>query len=309
MRKPIGEPSTGVPTDKAGLIKWLVEKGISLGFHAEANYISPENNTFAEAAWSLNPGQKPIFTFTVEETNPIKLAANALQWTGFSTEPKSWMHICVFPSGSAELLSSLLLPSSVPIYDAHGLARINDDLEEFTKRLVILLGQYIVDKPSSSLCETVKKLAVSTAAWPMGKQSTQISLRAQTEFSPECLFLFSAENGEDEEVEVPVLEPSRKVVPLEFSSGNSSFEGTLMRLIEAQGGSFLFSTEHRNYPFIFRLLATEGGGPSTLDLWFDVDKSNIPQVLEFWALVEAVKSSKAVSLLGPSGEAARLTLD
>ena len=77
MRKPIGEPSTVVPTDKAGLIKWLVEKGISLGFHAEANYISPENNIFAEAAWPLNHGQKPIFTFTVEEANPIKLAANA----------------------------------------------------------------------------------------------------------------------------------------------------------------------------------------------------------------------------------------
>jgi len=105
------------------------------------------------------------------------------------------------------------------------------------------------------------------------------------------------------------LKPSRKVVPIEVIGGDTSFEGALIRLIEAQDGNLLFSTEHRNYPSIFRLSARESGGDSTLDLWFDVDKSNIPQALRFRELVEGIMSSKMVVFAGPSGEVARLSLD
>jgi hypothetical protein len=81
-----------------------------------------------------------------------------------------------------------------------------------------------------------------------------------------------------------------------------------MRLIEAEDGHLLFSTEHRNYPFILRLKVAERGGPSMLDLWFDADKSTVPQALEFSALLEAVESSKLVRLLGPSDEVAELII-
>ena len=52
-----------------------MDEGTRLGFHAEANYTSPEDNAVAEAAWFLNPGQKPVFTFTVEEVDPMRLAS------------------------------------------------------------------------------------------------------------------------------------------------------------------------------------------------------------------------------------------
>jgi hypothetical protein len=80
-----------------------------------------------------------------------------------------------------------------------------------------------------------------------------------------------------------------------------------MRLVEAKHGQLLLSSEHRNYPFIFHLTSPVGGGESTLDLWFDVDKSNIPQALGLWSFVEAVESSKALTIAGPSGELAALT--
>jgi hypothetical protein len=81
-----------------------------------------------------------------------------------------------------------------------------------------------------------------------------------------------------------------------------------MRLVEARERQLLLSSEHRNYPFIFCLSTGEHGGESSLELWFDVDKSNVPQALNFWALVEAVEGSKLVSLVGPSERVAELLL-
>jgi hypothetical protein len=121
------------------------------------------------------------------------------------------------------------------------------------------------------------------------------------------LDLFSAEDAEDGDAGT-ILRPSRKVVPLDLASGGASFEGVLMRLVETDLGRLLLSSEHRNYPFIFRLGIGERGDASTLDLWFDVDKSNIPQTLNFWTIVEAVEGSKSVSLVGPSGGVAELSL-
>ncbi|MCX6648002.1 MAG: hypothetical protein NTV61_01230 [Candidatus Bathyarchaeota archaeon] len=285
-----------------------MDEGTRLGFHAEANYSSPEDNAVAEAAWLLNPRQKPVFTFTIEEADPMRLAASALQWVGSSTEPKSWVHTCILPSGSADLLSSFLLPKSVIVYDGRSLAVLSHDLEEHVARMVRLLRLYTDDEPGGSIPETVKRLSRLTAEWPKGMWSSRLSLKAQTAFTDEGLYIFAAEGLEDDEADVPVLKPSRKVVPMELTGGGTSFEGALMRLTEARGGDLTFSTEHRNYPFIFRLSARESGGDSTLDLWFDVDKSNIPQALRFRELVEGVVSSKAALLAGSSGEVARLTL-
>lgn len=307
-RKPTGESATSIPSEKAALIAWLIEEGTRLGFHTEANYASTEDNAVAEAAWLLNPRQKPVFTFTVEEADPMRLVASALQWVGSSTEPKSWVHICIISIGSADVLSSFPLPKSVMVYDGRSLAVLSRYLEGLAARMVRLLRLYTDDEPGGSISETVKRLSRLTAEWPKGMWSSRLSLKAQTTFDDEWLYLFAAEGMEDDEADVPILKPSRKVVPLEVTGGGASFEGALMRLTEARGGDLLFSTDHRNYPFIFRLSAREGGGDSTLDLWFDVDKSNIPQALRFRELVEDVVSSKAAILMGPSGEVARLTL-
>jgi hypothetical protein len=287
---------------------WLTETGEELGFHTETGYTSPEENAITEAAWALNSGQKPVFTFAVEEADPMRLAASALQWVGLSTEPKSWMHICISSSGSADSLASFPLPRSVKIYDRRSLPHLYHDLEGLTEKMTQLLRTYTDDEPGGDIPTTVRRLSHITTEWPKGIWSPRLSLKGRTVFG-EGLLLFAAEGVEDDETDVPALKPSRKVVPLEILGGNASFEGALMRLTEAQGENLVFSTEHRNYPFIFHLSAQRGGGDSKLSLWFDVDKSNIPQALMFRELAEDVMSSKTTVLVGPTGEFARVSLD
>jgi len=302
--KPTGEESTDLAADPAGLVSWLLEEGARLGFHVERDYTGAEGDS-AEAAWFLNPGQKPVLAFTVEEADPMRLIAAAMQWAGSSTEPKSWVHVCL--SLLAEL-SWYPLPEGVRVYDAQRMKDLRGDLEEEVDRMVQLLRPYLVEPPSDGLPEAVKRLSSALRDWPEGRENARMSLDVEVSFSTDGLSPFAAENAEDEEAETPILEPSRKVVPVELSSGGSAFEGFLLRLVGKRSGRFLFSTEHRNYPFIFRIEAPPGRGSSTLDLWFDVDKSNIPQILRFRELVEDVTLSKSAVLLGPSGEMCRLTL-
>jgi hypothetical protein len=281
-------------------------EGERLGFHPEADYADPEDNTIADAAWRLNPNQKPILTFDVEDMDPMNLAASALQWVGSSTEPKSWIHICILLNGSTDPLSFFPLPRSIRLYDERSLHSLGSDLEELTERMIQLLRTYTDDEPGGDTHEAVGRLSRITAGWPKGMLASRLSLKVKTAFG-EGLSLFAAEGVEDEETDTPTLKPSRKVVPVELMCGDAYFEGVLMRLTEAQEGKLLFSTEHRNYPFIFQLAAGEGGD-SKLDLWFDVDKSNISQALRFRELVEGVMSSKGAAFAGPSGEIARVTL-
>lgn len=230
-----------------------------------------------------------------------------MQWAGSSTEPKSWVHVCIFLDGSADMLTGLPLPANIKLYDAQGLSRLIDDLDDLAAHMTRLLSNYRGVSPDSALREAVKSTAAAIADWPRDKRNTRLSIETSAQLE-EGLYLFAVEDEADEATEESMLKPSRNVVPLDVSSGVASFEGALMRLIEAGDGRLLFSTEHRNYPFIFRLSTVDGGGTSTLDLWFDVDKSNVPQALGFWALVEAIKSSGSVSLTGPSGDVAVLSL-
>lgn len=285
-----------------------MNQGLRLGFQTEINYTNPEDNTVAEAAWVLNHGQKPVIIFSVEEADSMRLIASAMQWAGSSTEPKSWMRICILLRGSIDALSTFPLPKSVKVYDERSLAVLGNDLEELTENMIRLLRPYGEDEFSGSIPEEVQRLSRLTADWPNSMCGSRLSLNAQAAFG-EGVYMFAAEGTEDDETEVPILKPSRKVVPVELTCGDASFEGALVRLIEAKGGKLLFSTEHRNYPFILRVSAPEGGGDSLLDFWFDVDKSNIPQALRYRDLVEGVMSSKVAILSGPLSEVARLTLD
>jgi hypothetical protein len=236
----------------------------------------------------------------------MSLAAYALQWVGSSTEPKSWIHIGILLNGSTDPLSSFPLPRSVRLYDERSLPSLGSDLEELTEHMIRLLRTYTDDEPGGSTPETVCRLSRITEGWPKGMWASRLSLKVKTVFG-EGLSLFAVEGAEDEETDAPTLNPSRKVVPVDLTCGDISFEGALMRLTEAHERKLLFSTEHRNYPFIFQLTAGEDGD-SKLDLWFDVDKSNIPQALRFKEMVEGVLSSKGAVFASPSGELARITL-
>jgi hypothetical protein len=294
---------TGIPGDAVSVANWLIQKGTSLGFYAERNHVSKEDGAVADVAYFLNPEQKPVLTFTVEDADLIRLISGALQWVGSSTEPKSWMHICVILGDHANVPS---IPNTAEQYDPQSLDRLPNDLENITNHMIRLLSYYIAQEATDS-GEAVRRLASSTTDWPRGRGNTRLSYEASTRLTSDGLDLFSAEDKEDGEAGT-ILKPSRKVVPLDLVSGGASFEGALMRLIEAGEGWLLLSSEHRNYPFIFRLGIGKHGDASTLDLWFDVDKSNIPQALNFWALVEAVEGTRSVSLVGPSGGVAELSL-
>jgi hypothetical protein len=216
------------------------------------------------------------------------------------------MHIYVFLGGSLEGLADLSFPSNIKVYDSQGITSLPYDLEELTAHMTQLISRFRGLSNGSHLRESVKDAASATEGWPRGKTNTRLSYVASAQLR-EGLLLFAAES-DDVGAEMHALKPSRNVVPLELISGDVSFGGALMRLIEAENNCFLFSTEHRNYPFIIRLKVAEGGGPSTLDLWFDADKSNVPQALEFSALIEAVESSKSMRLLGLSDEVAELII-
>ncbi len=266
--------------------------------------MSQEDGAVADVAYSLNQGQKPVLTFTVEDSDPVRLISGALQWAGSSTEPKSWMHICVF-LGDASGISPI--PSTAKQYDAESLGRLPRDIDEIAAHMVRLMSHYSAPETTDTV-EAVRMLAVATTDWPKGRDNTRLSYAYLARLIGDEFGLFSAEDTEDGDAGT-ILRPSRKVVPLDFIGGDELFEGALLRLVEAKGGRIQLSSEHRNYPFIFRLSSPMGGGRSTLDIWFDVDKSNISQALRFWGLVEAIESSEAVTLSGPSGEMAVLTLD
>jgi len=297
-RRHTGEPTTS--EDKTRLLTWLKHEGERLGFHIEEGYTSPEGDT-ADEAWLLNEKQKPIITFSVEP-DPVQLMATALQWTGSSTEPKSWRHLCILTADAPPLPE---FPDQLHGGDKPAILR---RLEEITQKMTELLRTFTDDEPGGSLPDTVRRLAAITASWPKEMWASRLTLKTRTAFDPDCLSLFAAETEEDDEAETPVLQPSRKVVPLDVIGGDTTFEGALMRLIEANDGHLLFSTEHRNYPFIFRLATPMDGGESKLDLWFDVDKSNIPQALRFRELLDGITSTKQAALICPSGELARITL-
>lgn len=228
---------------------------------------------------------------------------SAMHWAGSSTEPKSWMHICVI-SRDVEMPPSL--PGGVRGCYAESLDSMSHVLDDLTDRMIQLLRNFTNDEPGGGRFETVKRLAGIVSNWPRGMWSSRLTLDAHTIFC-DGLNLFAAEGLEDEETDSPALKPSRKVVPVDLVCGVTSFEGALMRLIDADGGRLLLSTEHRNYPFIFRLTAADGG-ESKIDLWFDSDKSNVPQALRFRELVKAVEASGYMCLIGPSGVLAELTL-
>jgi hypothetical protein len=297
-----------LPRDGEGCVEWLVGKGAELGLQAEAKYVSDDGST-ADAAWALNPGQRPILTFTVEEADPIRLAAASLQWVGTSTEPRSWMHIGVLLGGSMEEMRLPGLPERLRIYGGAEGDRLEADLEGFTREVVRLLVKYMKTAPSGGgLRGSMKALADSTLGWPRGQPDARIEKEATAIISEEGLYPFAAETSEDEEAAEITLAPSRKVVPLDVRCGDTTFEGALMRLTEADAERLLLSSEHRNLPFTFRFSLPRAGGGASLGLWFDADKSNLPQALEFWALADAAEAAGKIGLLGPSGEVAAFTL-
>lgn len=282
--------------------------GAELGFHAQAKYVS-EDGVTADAAWALNPGQRPIFTFTVEEADLTRLVATALQWVGSSTEPRSWMHFGVLLSGSVEETCLHGFPERLRIYSEAEADRLAADLEQSTREMVRLLAKYLKTTPSDKdLRESIKALADSTLDWPCGHPNARIEMEATVTTSEEGLFSFAAETTEDDEADEIILTPSRKVVPLDVKSGDTAFEGALMRLTEVDSERLHLTSEHRNLPFTFRFSLPRSVGSGSVGLWFDADKSNLPQVLEFWVLAETVESIGVVELLGPSGELATLTL-
>lgn len=85
------------------------------------------------------------------------------------------------------------------------------------------------------------------------------------------------------------LVPSRTTVPLTVLSGDSSIEGILLRLIQAE--PLVFFTEHRNLPIVFNLDL----GENTCTTRFEADKGNLIEASSYESLMTAFKRTGEIS--------------
>jgi hypothetical protein len=293
-----------IPNEVAACVEWLIEKGRALGFHTEVGYVSPEDGLVADASWALNPDQKPLITFNVG-SDLGNLYSNVIQWTGSSTEPKSWIHVGVLLPGSVKV-DFPSLPPRIRIF-VFEVVQLTAALEDLVSKAARLLATYAGVEASASPPAVVCAFARSTEGWPKGQPNARLELTADATVSQEGLNIFAAEMEEDEVMET-ILAPSRKVVPLEITAGDTVFEGALIRLIEADIGHLLFSTEHRNLPFTFRLCLAKIALTGSISLWFDADKSNPTQATVFWGLASAANEAGELRLSGPNGDVASFSI-
>jgi hypothetical protein len=287
-------------------IEFLLKWGTALGFHAEENYMNPEVGTIAEVAWFFHLDQKPVFTFNVETDDPMRLTEKMLQWAGTSTEPESWMHIGVVKATAAKKPAFINLPPRMRVFNGDDQENFRESVEELVRLVTHLLRRYCKKDDEQS---SVKMLVDSMEGWPKRQLDARIILDASSVAVREGVFAFARETEDDEEAAELVLTPSRKVVPLDISAGAFIFDGALIRLTNAAEDFIVFSSEHRNLPFTFLFNLSGDGEVGSVNLWLDADKSNPPQALLFWELVEAARKVGWLKLTGSAGDVAFFTID
>ena len=87
------------------------------------------------------------------------------------------------------------------------------------------------------------------------------------------------------------LVPSRTTVPLTVQSGESSIDGILPRLVQAD--PMVFYTEHRNLPIVFKLDL----GENTFTTRFEADKGNLIEASSYESMITAFKSTGEISFI------------
>jgi hypothetical protein len=260
------------------LADWLDSLALELGFTPIRGYLSPVDGTPADSAWLLHPSQPPLAVFISEPEF-------AFQWLGSSTEPKAWL---VAVTADAPLQAP---DPRITCYgtDESARARIRRDMTELASSIHALL------EPSGAGLATARR-------WPEGQKDTRIHYASASghsvKASEETATAFAAWG--EEEGDAPSLVPSRQVVPVSVVAGeNVVFDSAMLRLVERRGNRILLSSEHRNLPYMFRVIIDPDAGAS-VDLWFDADKSSLAQALLFQRIQREADQGRLI-FIDPSG--------
>ena len=260
-------------------VEWLTSEGRKLGYHPEVDYVCPVDGQRADVAWMFDNTQMPLFTFTVESHNLQKLASEAFNWLGSSTEPKTWIHIGIFTgSGTKRVFSSLVQEDRIRLLtDSEDIKSITGILEVLHKTAGSLLRHYSSIDPKS---------------WPREQPN-----RCET-FAISCspdLAIFANEDSEKG------IASSSIIVPLSIIIDKAIiFDSALFRLVSVNESLIQLSTEHRNLPYIFHLEVDTDLGEGTLVLGFDADKSSIPQALIYQSMLENYTKADRLTLTDQS---------
>jgi hypothetical protein len=260
-------------------VEWLSSEGRKLGYHPEVGYICPVDGQHADIAWMFNNTKLPLFTFTVENHDLQRLASEALNWLGTSTEPKTWMHIGIFTGSDAnQMISSIVQESRIRLLtDVEDTKSITSTLEKLHKSAISLLGDYS---------------RVDPKIWPLEQPNRRVTLPIS--FSLD-LTIFADEDSK-------AISPSSNIVPLNIIIDKTTvFDSMLFRLTSVKEPLIRLSTEHRNLPYILHIEANTNSGEGTLVFGFDADKSSIPQALIYQSMLEKYTEIGRLTLKDQSG--------
>ncbi|MCW4050852.1 MAG: hypothetical protein NWE89_14065 [Candidatus Bathyarchaeota archaeon] len=271
------------------LLQRLCDKGRQMGFNVSTGE--------TELTWFFRENE-PVISFHIDEFDGSKIFAKTLDlyWSSADYVNKPWRHFCILTDGAfnpehRNMLNALSAQYGVHFFENPSPETLENFLDERISRLTTLLSRYTKDGTVTTLRETVKN-------WAKNKPRIVQNYIVNAVYDVHSLNVFHDENNE--------LRPSRKTPPLTIETGEGvSLESIMPRLTDARDGSCLFSTEHRNLPFILKFkLEDESAG---LTLGFEPDKGNITQAIAFEEFLESFNNDGSFNLLDPSSGACVVT--
>lgn len=157
-------------------------------------------------------------------------------------------------------------------------------LEVVTKQLNHLTSvMYRYIDPNAS--NPSKSLRDSINAWKSDKPALEDVFQVEIKHGDLSIY---TENGK--------MVPNRTTVPLTATSGETTIEGVLPRLVQSEP-HLVFYTEHRNLPSVFKL---DLGDEETLSMRFEADKANLIEATSFESLVTAFKDKQVITFSDPN---------
>ncbi|MBN2334571.1 hypothetical protein JXL21_03355, partial [Candidatus Bathyarchaeota archaeon] len=186
-----------------------------------------------------------------------------------------------FDPEQRSMLGALGSQYNVYVFDSERLSDLTVFIDEKVRYLTRVLGRHTADG-------SVSKLAESIRGWRRDKPRVSLGYRVDASYSVDDLRFFTDE-GE--------LTPSRKTLPINLvTPAGVSMESVLPRLIDVDG-DLVFSTEHRNLPFVMKFSL---GEESSLRLGFELDKANVSQAVAFEEFLAAFIEAEGFDVVDPS---------
>jgi len=250
----------------SGITEYLTNNGLELiPFHGVVQ------------AWGYRENE-PVFAFISDPSDGSMVfqTAMSLYWATAEYISRPW---CLFiETGSPmiphhrQMLDNLATQYNIQILESE------DDMLDLVKtqltNLTSIMHRYIkpeAENPSRSFSESIR---VWKDQKPVLEEVTSVKVEIDDLSQYEV-------DGK--------LVPSRTTVPLTVQAGESSIEGILPRLLQAE--PLVLYTEHRNLPIVFNLDLSE----NTFTARFEADKGNLIEASSYESLITAFKSTGEIS--------------